>query len=130
MYSILWKRQMLIFFPMTDFYLCCQKSNRRLELNDAGFFFICWYKRRWCGGHLFFAKYVKKKYEKNYSTSQNLLQQMFCNKTKSIHFFSTRWVGGCMVFNATFNNIPVISWLSVLLVEETGGPVIFSFPMT
>jgi hypothetical protein len=23
-------------------------------------------------------------------------------------------------FNATFNNIPVISWQSVLLVEETG----------
>jgi hypothetical protein len=31
---------------------------------------------------------------------------------------------GCvcfMVFNATFNNISVISWRSVLLVEETGG---------
>jgi hypothetical protein len=27
-----------------------------------------------------------------------------------------------MVFNATFNNILVISWRSVLLVEETGGP--------
>ena len=27
-----------------------------------------------------------------------------------------------MVFNATFNNISDISWLSVLLVEETGGP--------
>jgi hypothetical protein len=27
---------------------------------------------------------------------------------------------GVMVFNATFNNISVISWLSVLLVEETG----------
>jgi len=27
-----------------------------------------------------------------------------------------------MVFNATFNNISVISWQSVLLVEETGGP--------
>jgi hypothetical protein len=27
-----------------------------------------------------------------------------------------------MVFNATFNNISVISWLSVLLVEDTGGP--------
>jgi hypothetical protein len=27
-----------------------------------------------------------------------------------------------MVFNGTFNNISVISWLSVLLVEETGGP--------
>jgi len=27
-----------------------------------------------------------------------------------------------MVFNATFNNISVISWCSVLLVEETGAP--------
>jgi hypothetical protein len=27
-----------------------------------------------------------------------------------------------MVFNTTFNNITVISWWSVLLVEETGGP--------
>ena len=27
-----------------------------------------------------------------------------------------------MVFNAIFNNISVISWQSVLLVEETGGP--------
>jgi hypothetical protein len=27
-----------------------------------------------------------------------------------------------MVFNSTFNNISVISWLSVLLVEETGVP--------
>jgi hypothetical protein len=27
-----------------------------------------------------------------------------------------------MVFNATFNNISVISWRSVLLVEETNGP--------
>jgi hypothetical protein len=27
-----------------------------------------------------------------------------------------------MVFNATFNNISVISWLYVLLVKETGVP--------
>jgi hypothetical protein len=27
-----------------------------------------------------------------------------------------------MVLNATFNNIAVISWWSVLLVEETGVP--------
>ena len=27
-----------------------------------------------------------------------------------------------MVFNATFNNISVISWLEVLLVEETRVP--------
>jgi hypothetical protein len=31
-------------------------------------------------------------------------------------------VVGFMVFNATFNNISVISWQSVLLVEETRGP--------
>ena len=31
----------------------------------------------------------------------------------------SRWFG-FMVFNATFNNISVISWWSVLLVEETG----------
>ena len=30
------------------------------------------------------------------------------------------WLG-LMVFNATFNNISVISWRSVLFVEETGG---------
>jgi hypothetical protein len=28
-----------------------------------------------------------------------------------------------MMFNATFNNISVILWRSVLLVEETGVPV-------
>jgi hypothetical protein len=27
-----------------------------------------------------------------------------------------------MMFNATFNNISVISWRSVLMVEETGVP--------
>ena len=31
-------------------------------------------------------------------------------------------LGGFMVFNATFNNISVILWWSVLLVEETGLP--------
>jgi hypothetical protein len=29
------------------------------------------------------------------------------------------WISWFMVFNATFNNISVISWRSVLLVEET-----------
>ena len=32
------------------------------------------------------------------------------------------WFGWLMAFNATFNNISVISWRSVLLVEETGDP--------
>jgi hypothetical protein len=32
------------------------------------------------------------------------------------------WLIGFMVFNATFNNISVILWQSVLLGEETEGP--------
>ena len=37
-------------------------------------------------------------------------------------FFSQYLVCWFMVFNATFNNISVISRRSVLLVEETGVP--------
>jgi hypothetical protein len=40
----------------------------------------------------------------------------FCNK------IVIGWFGWFMVFNATFNNISVISLRSVLLVEETGVP--------
>jgi hypothetical protein len=54
-------------------------------------------------------------------TSQSLILPiwpiLFINVTKLI---CTRFF--LMVFNATFNNISVISWWSVLLVEETGGP--------
>jgi len=32
------------------------------------------------------------------------------------------WFCWFMVLSATFNNISVISWLSVVLVEETGVP--------
>jgi hypothetical protein len=32
------------------------------------------------------------------------------------------WLVGFMVFNSTFNSISVISWRSVLLVEETRVP--------
>jgi hypothetical protein len=37
-----------------------------------------------------------------------------------LNFWGCR--GHDRMFNATFNNISVISWWSVLLVEETGGP--------
>ena len=42
------------------------------------------------------------------------------SQTYFLNVFS-KWVR-VMVFNATFNNISVISWRSVLLVEETGVP--------
>ena len=38
--------------------------------------------------------------------------------------------GRVMVFNATFNNISVISWQSVLFVEETGVPGEYHRPAT
>jgi hypothetical protein len=40
-----------------------------------------------------------------------------------LEIFSLISTIGFMVFNATFNNISVISWQSFLLVEETGIPV-------
>jgi hypothetical protein len=41
----------------------------------------------------------------------------------SVHCcFSGLLVGWFIVFNATFNNISVISWRSALLVVETGVP--------
>ena len=43
------------------------------------------------------------------------------NKTKFLER-KIKAVVRVMVFNATFNNISVISWRSVLLVEETGVP--------
>ena len=42
----------------------------------------------------------------------------FMNKAHTA--FKTNVGGGDMVLNTTFNNISVISWRSVLLVEETG----------
>ena len=41
------------------------------------------------------------------------------NKGKLLNYLGLVWF---MVFNSTFNNISVILWWSVLLVEETGGP--------
>jgi len=39
-----------------------------------------------------------------------------------VFFVLQVWLGWIMVFNATFNDISVISWWSVLLMEETRVP--------
>ena len=44
------------------------------------------------------------------------------DKTISYKKSEQEWVS-VMMFNTTFNNISVISWWSLLLVEETGVPV-------
>jgi hypothetical protein len=48
--------------------------------------------------------------------------QVFVNVYQKYQNTGTGWLVGFMVFNTTFNNISVISWQSVLLVEETGDP--------
>jgi hypothetical protein len=45
-----------------------------------------------------------------------------CNLIKITCLLYFGLVGWFMVFNATFNNISVISWQSVLLMEETEVP--------
>jgi hypothetical protein len=46
---------------------------------------------------------------------------LISTKSQTILFPMMIWFR-LVVFNATFNNISVISWRSVLLVEETGVP--------
>jgi hypothetical protein len=60
--------------------------------------------------------YVNLQYAFNYKLQYNIF-----NQNTGILLEWLAWFG-FMVFNATFNNISVISWRLVLLVEETGGP--------
>ena len=46
-----------------------------------------------------------------------------CTIEVEVHAYFTARLIRVMVFNAIFNNISVISWQSVLLVDETGVPV-------
>jgi hypothetical protein len=47
----------------------------------------------------------------------------FDNSLNNFHFLLSTNIGlELMVFNATFNKISVISWRSVILVEETEVP--------
>ena len=58
----------------------------------------------------------------NMSVLYNLLKHTIktCIFIKKLLLLPDMGLVWFMVFNATFNNISVISWLSVLLVEETG----------
>jgi hypothetical protein len=56
----------------------------------------------------------------DFAVSHN--QLMFVHRSEETMSFYIGWLVGFMVFNAIFNKISVISWRSVLLVAETGGP--------
>jgi hypothetical protein len=53
-------------------------------------------------------------------SAENACKNTFIDKTKHKYVVMKRVIVRAMMFNGTFNNISVISWLSVLLVEETG----------
>ena len=55
----------------------------------------------------------------------NIQEGIICWQDKLMHYTTrttNQFLGWVVVFNATFNNISVISGRSVLLVEETVGP--------
>jgi hypothetical protein len=54
-----------------------------------------------------------------YYTMVTNIHNTALNTNHVLGLFGLVW---CIVFNATFNNISVISWRSALLVEETGVP--------
>jgi hypothetical protein len=49
-------------------------------------------------------------------TQPGVEPKIYCTQGKKANHYI--WFLGVKVFNATFNNISVISWWSVLLVEE------------
>ena len=54
---------------------------------------------------------------------RNFQDKWLENQSSCCHTYITlHWLVWFMVLNATFNNISVISWRSVWLVEETGLP--------
>jgi len=60
--------------------------------------------------------------------NKNVLNMQFVNVVLFLWMFMA--MVRAMVFKATFNNISVISWLSVLLVEETEESVENHWPVT
>ena len=64
---------------------------------------------------IFYFNYLLKK-KKRGSVDRGKLPTLIMRLSTLLYSF------GFMVFNATFNNTSVISWQSVLLVEQTGVP--------
>ena len=70
---------------------------------------------------IFFSHFIADIYKKNKNKKKTF--KLLCVKTNKLkRIIYDLYRVRVMVFNTTFNNISVISWQSVLLVEETGGP--------
>jgi len=78
-----------------------------------------WLEYKWKQSVIIFTCYQQKTNNQSIYLKQTI-------RVSRVPYFSPEFVWFCfvwfMVFNANFNNISVISWWSVLLVEETGIP--------
>ena len=73
--------------------------------------------------HITKAKYSRWLHWKVCSVFRSSRNSTFLSFTRSFHVHISAFLfSWFIIFNATFNNISVISWQSVLLVEETGVP--------
>ena len=81
-----------------------------------------------CCGHRYGPPFPSPRFHVTTPKPESAPEYMYWIKTFVRDIFKSRWTYRFglmvlfMVFNATFNNISVISWQSVLLVEETGVP--------
>ena len=86
---------------------------------------LCWF-RRCSHSHYFFFCTADYFYGLNWPV--NVIRDSvgnvhaLCQELLYLYVVSKFLGSGVMVFNATFNNISVISWQPVLLVEEGGEP--------
>ena len=83
---------------------------------------------KWYDGHCFYKHFYMWQYFMVCGKTIHILvaeymsTEMILCRGKTISSLQKVWLVWFMVFNATFNNISVISWWSVLLVEETVVP--------
>jgi len=70
----------------------------------------------------FYRKLLRKICLKNLRGSNLSSQTRQWKLAQFLKVLPNVWLVWFMMFNATLNNISVISWWSVLLVEETGVP--------
>ena len=66
--------------------------------------------------------YIKTQKNKKPTKNKQSVGILLCHWVHLVEIIN-KWRVRVMEFNATFNNISVISWRSVLLVEETGVSV-------
>ena len=110
---------LVISFPMN---LCNWRLDRMKPVSLDSAYFLLWIPK-WFSGSL---KWALEDNLRIYFLKSRVSYccRLYMTCFKSFLFFSIQicLFVYLMVLNGTFSNISAISWLSVLLVEETGGP--------